>query len=61
MLWGLVRCKIWQLDWFEVRLGTVTVICVSLQPVMAAGCPPMVTLETAVQAPPTLVHWLPKP
>ena len=41
--------------------GTVTTIWVSDQLLMVAGRPPIVTLETAVQAPPTVVQRLPKP
>src|SRR5580692_3408395 len=41
--------------------GTVTVIDVSDQLVIAAGTPPMVTAETAVQAPLTAVHRAPNP
>src|SRR6516225_7519309 len=41
--------------------GTVAIIELSPQLVMAAGTPPMVTLETAVQVELVEVHWAPKP
>ncbi len=41
-------------------LGTVTVIAVSLQLLIGAVTPPIVTLEIAVQPLPSAVHCAPK-
>src|SRR4029077_5171708 len=43
------------------RPGTVTVMVVSLQPVMVAGLPPIVTFDTAGQVALTAVHRVPNP